>query len=112
VYVALGGFRRTWNFVKGEGGHVFESADGGETWSDISGNLPDATATDLLILGDELVVSTEAGVFAAEVANPSVWANFGSGLPNAVVNSLTLTPGGGTIVAATYGRGLWSIESP
>jgi hypothetical protein len=26
------------------------------------------------------------------------------------VNSLTVTPDGGSIVAATYGRGLWKIE--
>jgi hypothetical protein len=65
-----------------------------------------------LILGDELVVSTEKGVFAAGVGNPTVWSTFGSGLPNATVNSLTLTPDGDTIVAPTYGRGLWSISIP
>jgi hypothetical protein len=50
VYVVYGGYRRHWNFASGSGGHVFESTDGGQTWGDASGDLPDAPATDLLIV--------------------------------------------------------------
>jgi hypothetical protein len=91
---------------------VFESTEGGESWSDISGNLPGAAATDLLIVGDELVLSTDVGVFVADAANPTIWSKLGTGIPTASVNGLTLTPDGASIVAATYGRGLWSIEAP
>jgi hypothetical protein len=112
VYVMYGAYRRTWNFETGAGGHVFETADGGETWTDISRGLPDAAATDLLIVGDQLVLAMEAGVFVANAANPTNWANLGSGMPNAAVTDLTLTPDGRSIVAATYGRGLWGIPTP
>jgi hypothetical protein len=107
-----GGYRRTWNFETGAGGHAFESKDAGETWTDISGDLPDAAATDLLVIGDRLVLAMDAGVFVANAANPTHWANLGIGIPNAAVTDLTLTPDGGSIVAATYGRGIWNIEAP
>jgi hypothetical protein len=112
VYVVYGEYRRPWTAEPRAGGHVFESADGGQTWSDISGNLPGAPATDLLILGGTLVVSTDVGVFVSRAANPTGWSKLGEGIPNVAVNSLTLTPDGDSIVAATYGRGLWIIEAP
>jgi hypothetical protein len=112
VYALYGEYRRPWTAEPRPDGHVFESTDGGESWSDISGNLPGAPATDLLIVGEELVVSMDVGVFVAEAANPTAWSKLGSGIPNVAVNGLTLTPDGGSIVAATYGRGLWSIATP
>jgi hypothetical protein len=112
VYAVYGEYRRPWTAEPRPSGHVFESADGGESWTDISGNLPAAPATDLLILGDKLVVSMDVGVFVADAANPTVWSKLGAGIPHVAVNSLTLTPDGGSIVAATYGRGLWRIEVP
>ena len=112
VYAAFGEYRQPWASDPRPGGHVFESVDGGETWSDVTGNLPAAAATDLLLVGDKLVLSTDGGVFFGDVASPTSWSRLGTGIPNAVVTDLTLTPDGGTIVAATYGRGLWSIPTP
>jgi hypothetical protein len=57
-------------------------------------------------------VSMDVGVFVADAANPAVWSKLGTGIPNVAVNSLALTPNGGSIVATTYGRGLWTIEAP
>lgn len=111
VYAVYGEYRRPWTAEPRPSGHVFESTDGGRTWTDISGNLPGVPATDLLILGDKLVVSMDAGVFVAGAANPTSWSKLGTGLPNVAVNSLTPTPDGDTIVAATYGRGLWRIPT-
>jgi hypothetical protein len=112
VYAIYGEYRRPWTAEPRPDGHVFESTEGGESWSDISGNLPGAAATDLLIVGDELVLSTDVGVFVADAANPTIWSKLGAGIPTASVNGLTLTPDGASIVVATYGRGLWSIEAP
>jgi photosystem II stability/assembly factor-like uncharacterized protein len=112
VYAVYGEYRRPWTAEPRPDGHVFESTDGGETWTDISGDLPGAPATDLLVLGDKLVVSMDVGVFVADAESPAVWSKLGTGIPNAAVNSLTLTPDGGSVIAATYGRGLWSIEAP
>lgn len=64
------------------------------------------------MVDDKLVVSMDVGVFVTDAANPMSWLKLGIGLPNMAVNSLSLTPNGVTIVAATYGRGLWSIPTP
>ena len=112
VYAVYNGFSRRW--VQGGGiGHVFETTDGGGTWTDISGNLPDAPSDDLLVVDSELVLATDIGVFIAAAGGGAgtAWSRFGTGLPNASTNDLSLTSDGGTIIAATHGRGLWSIAA-
>jgi len=93
---------------------VFETTDGGGTWTDISGNLPDAPSDDLLVVNGQLVLATDIGVFIAAAGGgaATAWSRFGTGLPNASTNDLSLTSDGGTIIAATHGRGLWSIAAP
>jgi photosystem II stability/assembly factor-like uncharacterized protein len=92
---------------------VFESADGGTTWTDVSGNLPDAPARDLILTSSgDLVVATDVGVFTADASNHTAWSQLGGNLPNAVVDDLSLYPGGVSILAATHGRGLWRIATP
>jgi photosystem II stability/assembly factor-like uncharacterized protein len=94
-------------------GHVFETKDGGATWTDISGNLPDAPADDLLMTASgKLVLGTDVGVFVANQSTPTVWSKLGTGLPNAAVNDLTPSPTGSYILAVTHGRGLWKIATP
>jgi len=112
VYAIFGGFSRRWIPNAGVG-HVFESTNGGATWTDISGNLPDAPTDDLLITASgKLVLGTDVGVFVASQTAPTAWSRLGTGLPNAAVNDLTPGPTGGYVVAATHGRGLWRITTP
>jgi len=111
VYAALGGFSRRWIDSAGVG-HVFESVDGGTTWTDISGDLPDAPARDLVLdQGGNLVLATDVGVFTAGPSGGS-WSQLGTGMPHAVIDDLSLYPNGTTILAATHGRGLWSLAPP
>ena len=108
VVVTYGAFSRRW--IAGAGvGHVFESSDGGGTWKDRSGNLPDAPANDAVVVHGKLVVGTDVGVFATSAATPGAWTRVGTNLPNASTNDLALAPGGAYVVAATHGRGLWSF---
>ena len=110
VYAIYSGYSRRW--IPGAGvGHVFESTDGGATWNDISGNLPDAPADDLVMSGSKLVLATDVGVFVTSASAPGSWKRYGSGLPNAIPNDLTTTPGG-AIVAVTHGRGMFKISAP
>jgi photosystem II stability/assembly factor-like uncharacterized protein len=115
VYVTYSGYSRHWVVGPYDAGvgHVFETTDGGLHWADISGGsaggLVDAPANDVLIVGDRLVVATDLGAFASGL-HGGTWQRLGTGLPNVVVNDLALTPGADpTVLAATHGRGLWTI---
>jgi len=109
VYATYGAFSRRW--IPGGGvGHVFESRNGGTSWTDISGNLPDIPTNDLVIEKGRLIVGTDIGVFASAAAQPGSWYNFGKNLPNTSVNDLVPTPNGNELVAATHGRGLWKLD--
>jgi hypothetical protein len=108
VVVTYGAFSRRW--IPGGGvGHVFVSNDGGTTWTDISGNLPDAPATSSVVWHKLLVVGTDIGVFATSASSPGAWQRLGSGLPASPVTDLAVAPGQSFLLVATHGRGLWKI---
>jgi hypothetical protein len=110
AYVVFNGYSR--RFVPGGGvGHVFETTDGGQTWTDISGNLPDVPGDALVLQHGMLALGTDQGVFTAATGQggATTWSRLGTGLPNAVVDDLTAGPNG-YIYAATHGRGVWRIS--
>ncbi|HEY7484183.1 MAG TPA: hypothetical protein VH912_06925 [Streptosporangiaceae bacterium] len=111
VYAVFSGFSRHWIPDAGDG-HVFESKDGGTTWTDISGNLPDLPGDDLVVWQHHLVVAMDNGVFIADAARPGKWSVLGRGLPNVVAADLTLYPDGRQLLVASHGRGLWKVGMP
>ncbi len=109
AYAVFNGYSRRW--IPGGGiGHVFETCNGGQSWTDISGNLPDVPSDALVLRGRKLALATDVGVFTAAAANGAAtrWSRLGSGLPNAAVDDLTLGPKG-YLYAATHGRGVWRL---
>lgn len=109
AYAIFNGYSRRW--IPGGGvGHVFETRDGGATWTDISGNLPDIASDALVLHNGNLALATDAGMFTAAAGQgaSTTWSTLGSGLPNVSVNDVTLGPNG-YIYAATHGRGIWRI---
>jgi sugar lactone lactonase YvrE len=109
AYAVFNGYSR--RFVPGGGvGHVFETTNGGQSWTDISGNLPDIASDALVLSHDKLALGTDLGVFTAAEGRggSTAWSRLGSGLPNAAVDDLTPGPDG-YIYAATHGRGVWRI---
>jgi len=117
VFVSYSGFESG-----GSGaGHVFYTGDGGDTWADISGNLPDLPVNTLLIDPDSVTTSstrvlyagTDVGVYRATVGGGGAtqWMRFGTGLPRVVVNRLAYSPATRMLLAATYGRGLYAISN-
>ena len=93
--------------------NVWETTDGGATWVDISGNLPDAPVWMLTYdqPRGQLYATTDFGVFFLKNGKKN-WARLGTGLPNAPVLDLKLTGDGNTIYAATFGRGIYQIPVP
>ncbi|MBV8208395.1 MAG: hypothetical protein JO041_16540 [Acidobacteria bacterium] len=91
--------------------HIYRTNDFGATWTDLTGNLPDAPANAVLVDPEDtqtLYAGTDAGVFVTMDGGQS-WSPYGSGLPNAPVLQLRAFVNGseGVLRAATYGRGLW-----
>ena len=110
AYAVFSAFSRRW--IPGGGvGHVFETRNGGRSWTDVSGNLPDIPGDALVIGEHHIALGTDQGVFTAAIGQDTGtrWSRLGSGLPNAVVNNLTRGPDG-FIYAATHGRGVWRFR--
>ncbi|OKJ09172.1 glycosyl hydrolase [Kitasatospora sp. CB01950] len=110
VFVAFNGFSRTWTEGPGAGiGHLFETRDGGATWTDVSANLPDVPATSVKILpGGGLVLGTDLAAFYRAPGGKN-WKVLGRDLPTTSVQQLKTGPDG-RLYAATFGRGIWSID--
>lgn len=105
AYLAFSGF----NF-----GHVFRTSDGGLTWKDVSGNLPNIPVNAIVIdpvLANTYYVATDIGVFRTRNGG-GLWSVLGAGLPRVTVLGLTLHNASRTLRAATHGRSMWDIHVP
>jgi photosystem II stability/assembly factor-like uncharacterized protein len=104
VYVTFTGF-----FQGDQSAHVFATADGGASWRNVSGRLPNAPANDVVIDPDRgtVYVATDVGVFY--LRNALTWWPAGDGLPLAPVHDLRLHAPSGELYAATFGRGVWKV---
>ncbi|MCE2901931.1 MAG: VPS10 domain-containing protein [Gemmatimonas sp.] len=89
--------------------HVFLSRDGGQTWSDINGALPDVT-TQAAVWGPNgrLYVGNMLGVY--ESGDPGATWSRSEGLPTIRITDLVYNPRTNRLVAATYGRGIWAFD--
>jgi hypothetical protein len=100
------------NALRG-GNHVFMSTDGGATFTDITGNLPDvpADAITLVTNPNMIVVGTDVGVYATQLANGSStqWFTLGGNFPHAQVTNFDWDPTHQILAVGTHGRGMWEI---
>jgi photosystem II stability/assembly factor-like uncharacterized protein len=103
VYVTFSGFRN------GEdAAHVYRTTDGGQSWRNISSNLPNAPVNDVVLDGDMVYVGTDVGVFALREPGHG-WRPVGHGLPLAPVLDLRLHGPTDTLYAGTFGRSVWAV---
>jgi len=126
VYVTLAGYTGNMrppgsyldpNAAKIGTGVVFKSTDAGETFTDISGDLPRIQTNTILLHKnpdgmEQLIVGTDLGPFISSDNQGSSWAPLGKGLPNVPVAMLRFKPKATaveqtTVFAATFGRGFW-----
>ncbi|MBL7958144.1 MAG: T9SS type A sorting domain-containing protein [Flavobacteriales bacterium] len=88
---------------------VYSSDDGGLSWVSMTGTLPNVPVNCIAHepgTASSLYLGTDIGVFQW-LESEGDWEPFDNGLPNVQVNDLEIAPSNGTIVAATFGRGLW-----
>ena len=93
---------------------VVKSTDNGNTWQAANGDLPDAPVFHLVVdprdaSGNSLYAATSLGVYRTTDGGRN-WTLFGAGLPTVQVLGLWISPDGGVLRAATYGRGAWEIN--
>lgn len=95
------------------GGYVYKSTNAGESFTDITGDLPRIQATWSLVRGGQLLVADALGVFASSGLSGGHYSPLGKGLPSAAVFSMELKPGDpNTLVAASFGRGAYVYRFP
>jgi hypothetical protein len=97
-----------------DGLKVFKSADGGSTWINVSGNLPNTPVNWVMVDGDShdfVYVATNRGVYVATDGGvmKEQWQRLGARLPNVPVTQLQRSQAR-KLVAATFGRGVWSLD--
>ena len=107
AYVTLSGYRYD-EYLP----HIFRTTNAGVSWLDISSNLPDAPVNDIIVDPDSagrLYVGTDVGVFVSDSLGNS-WSYLGENLPNSPITDLVLHNPTRTLIAATYGRSMYSIN--
>jgi photosystem II stability/assembly factor-like uncharacterized protein len=91
-------------------GRVFRSVDAGNTFTNITGSLPNVSKnivkhqTDTSI--NTLYLGTSVGIYRYD-DNLADWEAFSNNLPNTSVRDLAINIPDNKIVAGTYGRGIW-----
>jgi hypothetical protein len=108
AFVAINGFSRRFTEGPGAGfGHIFETTDMGNTWADVSANLPDVPANSVKMLSSgALVLGTDLATFYRP-AGTAQWKVLGANLPTTVVMDVEYSSHDDALYVATHGRGIW-----
>ena len=94
--------------------YVFKTTDGGQTWQNISGNLP-AKAYVHVVREDPknaslLYAGTETGLFVSYSAGTE-WVPLKlKNLPHVAVHDIVVHPRENDLILATHGRGIWILD--
>ncbi|MFZ3244003.1 MAG: IPT/TIG domain-containing protein [Candidatus Acidiferrales bacterium] len=111
-----------------EVGHLFETTNGGASWTDIScqnvGNcgsplatdLPNTPVNDVVVdpndtTNNTVYVATDVGVFVTTNGGTS-WSELATGLPHVECTSLKLNNTARALRVGTHGRGDWDLQLP
>ena len=108
AYVAYNGFNAA---TPHRPGHVFKTTDAGQSWEDISANLPDLPVNSVILdptYPNTLYIGTDVGPFVTRNGGRS-WNALGKGFPTVAIWQMDLDPFHRVIGAGTHGRGAFKI---
>ena len=108
VYCSLSGFNGS-NEVPV---HVYKSINQGDTWVNVSGDLPNAPVNHILVDNldaNRLYAGTDLGVYTTQNGGTS-WYPLGQGLPFQAVHDLYLHTAARVLFAGTHGRSMWKLD--
>jgi uncharacterized repeat protein (TIGR01451 family) len=112
AYVAFEGFNAG---TSGQPGHVFKTTNGGNSWTNITGNLPDSPVNSIVLdpsFPNTLYAGTDVGAFVTYNGGQT-WSQLGTGFPTVSIWQLDLDPsqaGARTLAAGTHGRSAWTLS--
>jgi len=109
IYVTFSGLR--WNEPIS---HVYRTTNGGGSWTDVSGDLPEAPAHTILLDPENpstLVVGNDVGVYWSANGGQT-WQVLGTGLPRVPVFDLDFHPATRMIAAGTHGCSIFTTTMP
>ncbi len=104
VWISLSGYYN--------GSKVMKSINGGQSWQNITGTLPNLPANCIVYennSADGIYVGMDVGVYYHD-NNLNQWVPFMKDLPNVIVSELEIYYPGNKIRAATYGRSMWESD--
>lgn len=107
AYVTISGYRSI-DYMP----HIFRTHDGGQTWTDISGNLPEVPINDVIVDPDlpaTLYIASDIGVWYTDDLGLS-WQPLGNELPMTSYNQLTFHRPTRQLLAASFGLSMWLYE--
>lgn len=92
--------------------HVHRSDDYGNTWVDISGNLPDFAVNDIAVLWDNadsvIFVATDGGVYGT-LNGGNDWSRVGNNMPIVPVYDIEIDESENRLIAGTHARSMMSF---
>jgi len=107
AYVTFSGLR--W---KDPQPHVFRTTDFGNSWQDISSNLPDVPVNAFAIdpkYPSVLYLGSDVGAFIS-MNDGEDWSVLGEGLPLVVINDMKIQDSTYTLVVGTHGRSMYTLD--
>jgi uncharacterized repeat protein (TIGR01451 family) len=108
AYVAFNGYNAA---TPKQSGHVFKTTDAGQSWENISGNLPDNPVNSITIdasYPNTLYAATDVGPFVTYDGGAS-WTGLGTGFPIVAIDQIDLNTYTRVMAAGTHGRGAWKL---
>ena len=93
--------------------NVWYTTDGGTTWANKEGDLPDLPVKAVMmnpLNSNEVILGTDLGVWRTDTfsATSPTWIQSQNGMQNSKVTSFDLRTADNTVLASTYGRGLFT----
>ncbi|MEP7333245.1 MAG: hypothetical protein ABI692_14275 [Terracoccus sp.] len=110
AYLAYGGFSVA---TPHRPGHVFATTDGGRTFRDASGNLPDAPVNSIVIDPSDsktIYVGTDVGTFVSTNGGRG-YKRLGAGMPKVATFQLDYDATNGVLIAGTHGRSAYTLQN-
>jgi len=94
--------------------YVFKTADGGKTWTNITGNLPEKAYVQVVREDPKnarlLYAGTELGLYASYDGGGS-WSELGlKNLPRVSIHDIVVHPRENDLILGTHGRSLWVFD--